>query len=95
MSRAHALIAFALCVACVASPGAQGTDTKLIQAVKQEDVEAVRALLKQRANVHTTENDGFTALHWAAQRDNLQLVDLLLDAGADPRANSRYRVSPL
>ena len=95
MSRAHALIAFALCVACLASPGAQGTDRRLIQAVKQEDVEAVRALLKQRANVHATENDGFSALHWAAQRDNLQLVNLLLDAGADPRANSRYRVSPL
>jgi ankyrin repeat protein len=95
MSRAHALIAFALCVACLASPGAQGTDTRLIQAVKQEDVEAVRALLKQRVDVHATENDGFSALHWAAQRDNLQLVNLLLDAGADPRANSRYRVSPL
>lgn len=95
MSRTHALIAFALCVACLASPGAQGTDTRLIQAVKQEDVEAVRALLKQRANVHAAENDGFTALHWAAQRDNRQLVNLLLDAGADPRADSRYRVTPL
>ncbi|HEU4694712.1 MAG TPA: ankyrin repeat domain-containing protein [Vicinamibacterales bacterium] len=95
MSRTHALIAFALCVACLASPGAQGTDTRLIQAVKQEDVEAVRALLKQRANVHAVENDGFTALHWAAQRDNRQLVNLLLDAGADPRADSRYRVTPL
>jgi ankyrin repeat protein len=95
MSRAHALIAFALCVACLASPGAQGTDTRLIQAVKREDIEAVRALLKQRADVRATANDGFTALHWAAQRDNLQLAGLLLDAGADPRAASRYRISPL
>jgi ankyrin repeat protein len=63
--------------------------------VKQEDVEAVRAMLKQRASVNTTERDGFSALHWAAQRNNLQLVNLLLDAGADPRATSRYHVSPL
>ena len=95
MSRAHALIAFALCVACLVSSRAQETDTQLVLAVKREDVEAVRALLKQRANVHATENDGFSALHWAAQRNNSQLVNLLLDAGADPRATSRYRVSPL
>ena len=95
MSRAHAVIALGLCVACLASPGAQETDTRLIQAVKQEDVEAVRALLKQRASVNATERDGFSALHWAAQRNNLQLVNLLLDAGADARATSRYHVSPL
>ena len=95
MSRAHAVIALGLCVACLAAPRAQETDTRLIQAVKQEDVAAVRALLKQRASVNATERDGFSALHWAAQRNNLQLVNLLLDAGADPRATSRYHVSPL
>jgi ankyrin repeat protein len=95
MSRAQGIIAFALCAACVAAAGAQQTDTRLIEAVKREDVEAVRALLKQRANVHATERDGFSALHWAAQRNNSQIVNLLLAAGADPHATSRYRVSPL
>ena len=97
MSRAHELIGIAIvfCVACLAAPRAQETGTRLIEAVKQEDVEAVRALLKQGANVNATERDGSSALHWAAQRNNLRLVNLLLDAGANSNAASRYHVSPL
>ena len=67
----------------------------LIDAVKKQDVQSVRALLKQKANVAATEADGFTALHWATQRDNTQLVDLLLAAGADAKAATRYKITPL
>jgi uncharacterized protein len=67
----------------------------LIDAVKKQDAQAVRALLKQKANLEAAEADGFTALHWAAQRNNAQLVDLLLAAGANARASTRYRITPL
>jgi ankyrin repeat protein len=67
----------------------------LIEAVKKQDVQAVRALLKQNSAVDTREADGFTALHWAAQRNDLQLVELLLGAGADVRASTRYNITPL
>jgi ankyrin repeat protein len=67
----------------------------LIDAVKRQDVATVRALLKQRADVNTTEADGATALHWATQRNDEQLVALLLAAGANAKAVNRYRISPL
>src|SRR5262245_63367895 len=67
----------------------------LIDAVKKQDAQSVRALLKQKANINATEADGFTALHWAAQRDSVQLVDLLLAAGADAKAATRYKITPL
>src|ERR1700678_987659 len=53
--------------------GLQGSDFRLIDAVKNTDGKAVRSLLQQRVDVTATEADGFTALHWAAQRDNLEI----------------------
>ena len=67
----------------------------LIDAVKKQDVQAVRTLLKQKLDINATEADGFTALHWAAQRNDLQLVDLLLGAGANARTSTRYNITPL
>ena len=63
------------CLAGTMSVFAAGSP--LIDAVKKQDVQAVRALLKQKVDINATEADGFTALHWAAQRNDLQLVDLL------------------
>ena len=67
----------------------------LIDAVKKQDLQAVRALLKQKVSIDATEADGFTALHWASQRNDLQLVDLLLGAGANATASTRYAITPL
>src|SRR5687767_513199 len=67
----------------------------LIDAVKKQDVQAVRALLKQKVSINATEADGFTALHWAAQRNDLQLVELLLGAGANAKISTRYNITPL
>ena len=72
-----------------------GAGSPLIDAVKRQDVQAVRALLKEKANVNATEADGFTALHWAAQRDDVQLIDTLLAAGANAKASTRYNITPL
>src|SRR6185436_2802648 len=81
------------CLSGVISLSAAGSP--LIDAVKKQDAQAVRALLKQKANINATEADGFTALHWAAQRDNTQLVELLLAAGASAKASTRYNITPL
>src|SRR5271166_2056226 len=51
--------------------GLKAADLRLIDAVKNTDTKAVRSLLALHADVNATEADGFTALHWAAQRDNL------------------------
>lgn len=53
------------------------------------DREAVRKLLTSGADVNAAEADGMTALHWAVTRDDAELVDMLLHAGADVRATTR------
>ncbi len=81
------------CLAATTSVSAAGSP--LIDAVKKQDVQAVRTLLKQKPNINAAEADGFTALHWAAQRNDLQLVELLLGAGANAKASTRYNITPL
>jgi ankyrin repeat protein len=67
----------------------------LVDAVKNGDKQALRALIKQRVNVNAAEPDGATALHWAVHRNDLEAVELLLRAGADPRTANRYGATPL
>jgi ankyrin repeat protein len=64
-------------------------------AAKQGNKEALRALLKQKADVNAAEPDGATALHWAAHWDDTESVDLLLKAGANVNAKNEYEVTPL
>jgi len=51
--------------------------------------DAVRSLLKQAADVNAAQGDGMTALHWAAMKDDADLVQTLLFAGANVRATTR------
>lgn len=67
----------------------------LIDATKRQDVATVRTLLTTKVDVNGRSSDGSTALHWAAQRNNPQLVDLLVRAGANAKATTRYNVPPL
>ena len=69
--------------------------TSLLNAVKSGDREAVRTLLKSRADVNAPEADGTTALHWAVRADDLETARLLLSAGASAKASNRYGVTPL
>ncbi|GIS79111.1 MAG: hypothetical protein CM1200mP14_06770 [Gammaproteobacteria bacterium] len=47
------------------------------------DLETVRGLLRQGADVNGAQGDGMTALHWAAERAQLEMVEVLLYAGAE------------
>jgi ankyrin repeat protein len=71
------------------------TDTRLVDAVKNHDKEAVRSLLKAHVDVNMPEVDGTSALHWAAHSNDLETAQLLLRAGANAKAASRYGVTPL
>src|SRR5262245_22484502 len=51
--------------------------------------DAVKALLKQAADVNAAQGDGMTALHWAAMKNDVDLVQTLLFAGANARATTR------
>ena len=55
----------------------------LIEAIKAQDLEAVRSLVAAGAEVNVSQGDGATALHWAAHRNDLATANLLIEAGAD------------
>jgi ankyrin repeat protein len=59
------------------------------EAAMEKDVAAVRALLKQGADVNAAQGDGMTALHWAASHGELDLAQMLIYAGANLRAATR------
>jgi uncharacterized protein len=70
-------------------------ETRLEQALKAGDKEAVKFLLKQGADVNAADPDGTTPLHWAANTGDTETVQLLLRAGANPKARNRYGATPL
>jgi ankyrin repeat protein len=47
------------------------------------------------ANINTTQPDGTTALHSAVRRDDLATAQVLIKAGADVKAATRYGVTPM
>src|SRR5438309_10184289 len=51
--------------------------------------DGVKALLKQAADVNAAQGDGMTALHWAAMKNDADLVQTLLYAGANVKATTR------
>jgi uncharacterized protein len=74
---------------------AAGSDLRLIEAAKNGDAGRVRALLAQHVPVTAVEADGSTALHAAVRRDSLEIAGLLIAAGADVKAATRYNITPL
>ncbi len=72
-----------------------GTGQPLVEAAKNADKDAVRALLQKKLDVNAAEADGSTALHWAAYRDDLESADLLIRAGANVNAANDLGVTPL
>jgi ankyrin repeat protein len=60
-----------------------------VDAAMNGNREAVRALLKDGADVNTTQADGMTALHWAAQKGDVELAKVLLYASANLKATTR------
>ena len=74
---------------------AAGGDLPLVDAARNADAGAVRALIQKGANVNAAEGDGTTALHWAADRDDLATVDLLIRSGARVNAANDLGATPL
>ncbi len=64
-------------------------DTRVADAAMRHDIETVRALIRQAADVGSAQGDGMTALHWAALNGDKPMAELLLNAGANVRATTR------
>jgi uncharacterized protein len=81
-----------------AHPAARASDAVLADLAEKGDWERVRWMferLGRRADVNGAQVDGMTALHWAAQRDNVGTAKFLVQAGADVKLANRYGVTPL
>jgi ankyrin repeat protein len=89
--------AWCVALACVVAGALEAaTPTPLIDAVKAGNRDAVRTLLKQpAAALKPVEGVGTTALHWAVRADDVDMVRLLLSAGADASAATREGITPL
>ena len=71
------------------APISAAVDAPVADAAMRQDVEAVRGLIARGADPDAAHGDGFTALHWAVQQGDVEIVTLLLDAGADVEARTR------
>jgi uncharacterized protein len=67
----------------------------LLDAARNGDKDALRALLQKKVDVNVPEADGTTALHWASYRDDLESADLLIRAGANVNAVNDLGVTAL
>jgi ankyrin repeat protein len=96
MSIRAILLASVLGVPLVAGAAlAAGTgDLSLANAAKQRDRNAVQSLLNGPAK-DVAGAEGRAALIWAITRNDVEMADLLLRAGADPKAANEYGATAL
>jgi ankyrin repeat protein len=69
--------------------------TPLMDAVQNQDVDAVASCIKRGDDGEARDSYGQTALHWAAKYESVEIVQLLLDAGADVNAQDEDGETPL
>ncbi len=64
-------------------------DSPVADAAQRGHRDAVRALLQQGADVNAAHGDGMSALHWAAERGDAEMAEMLVYAGANVAAVTR------
>jgi uncharacterized protein len=77
-------------IACgVSALLAAASSSPVADAAMKGDREALRTLLKQGADVSGAQGDGMSALHYAAERGDLEMTEMLVYAGANVSATTR------
>ena len=85
----------ALCLSLVLL-GLTAAESPIADAAMNGDVESVRLLIRSGEEVNAAQGDGMTALHWAAENGNVEMLEMLLSAGANSEAVTRLgRYTPL
>src|ERR1700692_4602284 len=85
----------AVIVGGLAVPSLAASDLRLIDAIKDQNSQAVVSLLSSNPDVNATQPDGATPLAWAAFLDQPDTVDALLKAGAQVNTADEYGETPL
>ncbi len=76
-------------VALTALVSAAPSVSPVADAAMRGNRDAVRALIAQGADVNAAQGDGMSALHWAADKGDADLTEMLVYAGANPGAVTR------
>ena len=70
------------------------SDVRLVEAMKNQDTNAVHALIQQGVDVNVPYTDSTTALHWAAYWEDAEAAALLLRGRRQPQRDERARSAP-
>ena len=73
----------------VAQSRAEPGRRAVADAAMQGDRTGVKTLLQQGGDVNAAQGDGMTALHWAAMKNDAELAQMLVYAGANVKATTR------
>ncbi|MBL8138105.1 MAG: ankyrin repeat domain-containing protein [Acidobacteria bacterium] len=87
VTRGAALVGATVLALSVAL-GAQSS-APVADAAMSGDRAAVKTLLQQGSDVNAAQGDGMTALHWAAMKNDAELGQMLVYAGANVKATTR------
>src|SRR5439155_19439531 len=68
---------------------AAASSSPFADAAMKGDRDALRVLLKQGADVSGAQGDGMSALHYAAERGDVEMAEMLVYAGANVGATTR------
>jgi uncharacterized protein len=89
MSRISSTLTAALAISLTTLLGAAPSSSPVADAAMKGDRDTVRTLLKQGADVGAAQGDGMTPLHWAAERGDAPLAEMLIYAGANVSSVTR------
>ena len=71
-------------------------ESPIADAAMNEDFDSVQFLIQEGEEVNAAQGDGMTALHWAAENGDVEMLEMLMSAGANPEAVTRLgRYTPL
>ncbi|MFP3020595.1 MAG: ankyrin repeat domain-containing protein [Wolbachia sp.] len=70
-------------------------DKELLIAAEKGDIEKVRDSIRQGANVNVQGRQGWTPVFWAIQKNNFNIIELLLDNNADIKVKDNEGWTPL
>src|SRR5262245_18369278 len=95
MTKRLLMISIAVTLSCIAAINLGAGRSDVANAAEKGDRAALLQLIAQKADVNAAQPDGATALHWAVYRNDREMVDTLLRAGAKAAVTNKNGISPL
>jgi ankyrin repeat protein len=95
MMKRLIVISTTVILSCVAGVILGAGPSEIANAAERGDRTAVLQLIAKKVDVNSTQPDGATALHWAVYRNDPQMLDALLRAGANAKVTNRNGITPL